>query len=231
MTQLSELPDFPAVVLLEFSVVLVADQVEPSMINPDFLRHSGIVEAGLEVAEPPISIPVFAQVIYTNGLEIRAEPSRFVFQQRGDPLLEEECTCADVAIRFLSRLSYLTYKAVGINPKAFRPVHAAADGGMRRALVNRGEWASFKDTLPDVSLRAVYAFESRTITLTISTGTRNTAEGPESTGLHYTANIHRDVGGDDQDRRLGKTKKILESWKSDLQDFSQLTDRFGPDGG
>ncbi len=208
-------------------MVLVAEHVEPSIINPDFLRHSDVVDADVKPARSPISTPVFAQIVFDNGLEVRAEPNRFVFQQHGDPLLEEGCICADVAIRFVSKLSYLPYSAVGINPKGFCPVDAAAGSGMRRALAGGGEWTGFKDTLPDVSLKATYVFESRTITLTMSTETRSTIDGSESTGLRYSANIHRDVSEEDHDRRLDKTKKILESWRSDLSDFVQLANRFG----
>lgn len=227
MALLSELPEARPIGLVEFSVVLVGEQVEPSMINPDFLLHSGIVDAGLEVARPSISTPVFAQIVFDNGLEIRAEPKRFVFQQHGDPLLEEECICADVAIRLVSTFSYLPYSAVGINPKAFRPVDAAADGGMRRALTGEGKWSAFRDILPDVSLKAVYEFESRAITLTMSPETRSAVDGSESTGLSYSANIHRDVGDGDREGRLSKTTGILKSWKNDLSDFFQLIERFG----
>ena len=39
--------------LVEVSVVLVTNQNDPSILNPDFLRHNKIVDAGLQVRDAP----------------------------------------------------------------------------------------------------------------------------------------------------------------------------------
>lgn len=43
--------------LIELSVVLAADQCDPSFLNPDFLRCSGIVADNMQMKEPPVLTP------------------------------------------------------------------------------------------------------------------------------------------------------------------------------
>ena len=56
--------------LIELSVVLVADSNNPSILNPDFLHYNKIVDKGHGVLDSPISTPGFSQVAYENGVTV-----------------------------------------------------------------------------------------------------------------------------------------------------------------
>ena len=47
--------------LTEFSIVLVANHIDPSIINPDFLRHNEIIDQGRQTSEQPLSTPVYSR--------------------------------------------------------------------------------------------------------------------------------------------------------------------------
>ena len=117
----------PDVTLIAFSVALVADHIEPSMINPDFLRHNDIVDANLRTEQPPVSTPVFSQMVFEGDLAVVAEPNRYLFTQRGE-VLTENIAIPDIVKRFLERVPHPAYKAVGINPAGFRPSDDASKG-------------------------------------------------------------------------------------------------------
>ena len=72
-----------SVELFEFSVVIVAEVNNPSILNTDFLRHNGIVSErwGISAERPPITTPVLSEVTFDGGLVIRADPNRVTFQQ------------------------------------------------------------------------------------------------------------------------------------------------------
>ena len=215
--------------LIALSVVLIADNVEPSMINPDFLRNNGIVDPDLQTEQPPISTPVFSQVAFEGGLSVVAQPGRFDFTQRGEALTED-VAIPDIARRFLERVPHPSYKAVGINPMGVRPLDDGSVGGVASALIEGGKWMAFEDVLPTVSLKAVYDCENRQIAMEVQDARRREADGSESPGLLFAVNIHRDIAETDQARRIARLMSILSKWRDDLSDFRNLVAQFNLGG-
>ena len=65
-----------ALELINTTVVVVAQDHNPSILHPSFLTANGVVPTDLELAGPSISTPAFARVLYRNGLSFQAEPDR-----------------------------------------------------------------------------------------------------------------------------------------------------------
>ena len=216
------------VALIELSVVLLADNVDPSLINPDFLRHSGMVDRGLRTEQPPVSTPVFSQVAFEGGLTVTALDDRFVFVQRGEALRGDPESLG-IARRFLEKIPYPRYKAVGINPTGVRPLRPGSAGVVAGALIKRSEGLAFRDVSPVISLKAAYFYESRQITLDVHEARRRDAEGSELPGVVFAVNIHRDITETDQAQRIARLMSILSAWEDDLSDFHDLVARFDPE--
>ena len=231
MTQDAAAGQRPDATVFELSVVLVSDGIEPSMINPDFLRNNHIVDPGLQlqIEHPPISTPVFSQAVFEGGLVVTAQPDRFVFTQRGEALTED-VAIPDIARRFLERVPHPAYKAIGINPTGFRPLDDGSVGGVASALIEGGKWMAFGDVLPTVFLKAVYDCKNRQIAMEIQDARRREADGSESPGLLFAVNMHRDIVETDQARRIARLMSILSKWRDDLSDFRNLVAQFNPGG-
>lgn len=212
--------------LVELSIVLVANQNDPSILNPDFLRHNGIVDTGLQLKEPPISTPMFSQAIFEGDVGIRAEPNRFVFEQRGQPLTEDACTIPEISERFLKTVSNVPYSAIGINPRSVKLSNKATRYSVTDTLIEGGKWMSFKDVQPDVHLKAIYNYEKRTITLDVGGVEAKGNDGTMSSGLLFHANIHRNIGANEQGQRIEEVLSILSAWKNDISDFNDLVAKF-----
>ena len=114
--------------LVEFSVVLVANSNNPTIINPDFLLHNEIVNADLSLQGDPITTPLFSQVVFEGGIAVVATPDRVIFQQTGDPLALKDILCPKIAERYLKKVPHVPYSAVGINPKGYRQLPAERAG-------------------------------------------------------------------------------------------------------
>ena len=214
------------VALIELSVVVIADNIDPSMINPDFLRYNGIVDQGLQAKQPHISTPVFSQVIFESGFTVTAQADRFVFVQRGEALTEDAVSSPDIARRFLEKIPYPAYKAIGINPTGVRLLDPGSVRGVADALIKKGEWMAFGNVSPVVSLKAVYFYENRQITMDVHDAKRQDANGSELPGLLFAVNIHRDISETDQEQRIAKLMSTLSAWKDDLSDFKTLITKF-----
>lgn len=214
----------PDVGLVALSVVLIAENIDPSTINQDFLRHNGIVDPDMKTEQPPVSTPVFSQVVFEGGLAVVALPDRFHFMQQGEALTED-IAVPDIVKRFLERVPHPAYKAVGINPAGFRPLDDASKG-VATALIEGGRWMAFENVSPAVSLRAVYACEDRQITMDVRDFKKPESGGSELPGLLFEANIHRDIAETDQGQRSARLMSILSGWESDLSDFKNLVTKF-----
>ena len=73
MTQDAAAGQRPDVTLIALSVVLVADNIDPSMINPDFLRHNGIVGFDLKTEQPPVEekcVSLVPACVWVSGGEM-----------------------------------------------------------------------------------------------------------------------------------------------------------------
>ena len=212
--------------LYEFSVVLAATSNNPSILNPDFLFHNGIVDASCEVKDPRISTPAFSQVVFQNGLTVKADPDRVIFEQRGTRLGIEEIVCPDIAIRYLEKVPHVPYRAVGINPKARRPSEGKAADRVADALIDQGAWLSFKDCTPEIQLKAIYRYTNRTIIMDIA-GTERMEQGEKQiSGLLFEANIHRDIQAANPIRRIQTISSIFSLWREDLNDFFAIAAKF-----
>ena len=214
----------PDIALTALSVVLIADNIDPSMINPDFLRNGGIVDSDLQTEQPPISTPVFSQVTFEGGLAVIAQPARFAFVQQGESL-EGGIASPNIATRFLEKVPHPAYKAIGINPTGVKPPDDGP-GSVATTLIGGGEWMAFRDVSPAVFLKAVYSCEERQITMDVQDVKRRETGGSEARGLRFAVNVHRDVSKMDQGQRIARLMSILSAWKEDLSDFRDLVAKF-----
>lgn len=217
--------DHQMVELVEFSIVLVLNQNDPSILNPDFLKQRKIVDAQFQVREQPISTPVFSQVLFDGGVGVKADPERVIFEQKGTSLNATDILCPAMAKRFVTLFPNNIYKAIGVNPKGFLSFPRSAS---RRKIVSRllndtGKRLSFKDTIPEIQLKAVYHFEAKKIVLDVVGAKRNEGNIATIPGILFQANVHRDLSVSPANAREERIISVLSSWERDLSDFMALS--------
>ncbi len=214
--------------IVEFSVVLVVNPNDPSILNPDFLRYNRIVDDSHQVQGDTIVTPAFSQVIFEGGLTVKALPDRVIFEQTGDALTPEGIVCPEMAKRYVETVPHAQYRAIGINPKAIRILSDASQEKVLCALSDKGSWTSFKDVMPQIQLKAIYQYNNRSIILDIVEAKKREEDGNESPGLLFQVNIHRDIPQTNPHKRIESLAPILNSWKEDLDDFRALVGKFNP---
>ena len=212
--------------LVEISVVLLANSADPSILNPDFLRYREIIDKTLELKAPPIATPMFSRIEFDREIVVSAEPNRFVFEQKVSDLEEDDIAVPDIVERFLGVVSHPIYGAIGINLKGIRKSEGSEVLETSNALLDGGAWMAFKDVAPDVQLKAVYSFEKRSITLDVSGVKLEDENGSLHQGLLFQANIHRDLQSEDGVERISEVQAILSGWRNDISDFRRLVDKF-----
>ena len=210
----------PSIEIVEFSVVLVATENNPSILNLDFLKYNEIVDPDWQVQGSPVSGPVFAQVSFEGGFTITADQQRVIFDQKtGGKLVASE-----VAKRYFQQVPHVPYFGIGINPKFF--LRSTGEHlSLRDSVVrDQGAWMSFKDAAPTVQLKLVYRYEdeARTISLDVAQ-IEPTIDDQTVSGILFQANVHRDVDGTNAQARNKHIQSILDRWEDDLEDVRLLS--------
>ena len=148
--------------------------------------------------------------------------------RRGRSLRAEEIRCPAMAERFVELFPNNLYSAVGVNPKIVLtiPQNIRPKMKLMNSLVEKGEWLSFKDTMPEIQLKTVYDFGRKKIVLDVVEAAGKNETAGRTIGILFQANVHRDLLESRQDMRTQEILSTLSSWEQDLSDFMALVGMF-----
>ena len=204
--------------LVEFSVVVVAQSNNPTILNPDFLKHNGIVNArrDLHREQPPLITPMFSQVVFEDGLVVRADPATIAFHQAADVLTRGDIDGPVVAKGYLKTVPHVRYTALGLNPKVV--IRNPPFARLSKMLRTEGSWMTFGQSTPGFEIKATYQLPGRRLALTLQEV--RTKQGDDV--LLCTANIHREIEEGNQQMRVSSILSMLDFWEKDLDEFNTL---------
>ena len=210
--------------LLQFSIVVLATDHNPTILNPDFLRLQKIVPADWEweLASPPITTPPFATVQYESGVSISVESNKL---QVADNKVTEPTASKIVAMvkRYVEVMPHVRYTAVGIN---FRSVIELddADAYLKDQFLKKGPWDNEENPMKSVGLRFVYDVASGRLVLSVDSGLVKEVAGDQAQQklvIFAHANFHCDL--DTTELSTGEqVPNYLDEAKSDWGRFSKL---------
>ena len=199
--------------LTGMGIVIVGENHNPSILNPDFLWRNRIVpkDVNLSYDIPPISSPLQSQCMFENGLHIVSESNKINFLQDN---LKEINSCHETARKYLKTVPLVRYTAIGINFTGLFPV---PDGNQAvRNMLQPGEWTQFEDTLPSPKISLAYPIDERIVNLTIE------SNAPENEGnVLVRGNFHHNIQAEQgESHRVAIT--MVDDWESDLKRYKEL---------
>lgn len=213
---------------LEYSVVVVANDHNPTILNPDFLDRQDIVPAewGWKVAGNPITTPPFAVVPYDNGVTVTVETNRLqVTHARGTP---ESSKILGMARKYVEILPHVRYSAVGINFRSLAE-HAEPNAFLKERFLKSGRWDSDAHALQGMGLKFVYLLDEARINLTMDSWVSteiSEGQSKESSGVLVYANFHSDCHGyptaDQAIAHLSNAEKNWAAYQSLLSDLLKI---------
>ena len=216
--------------LLQFSIVIIAADHNPTILNPDFLRMQGIVpeDWGWELASPPIVTPPFASVQYESGVSLSVESNKL---QIADTKTTEptESKITEIAKQYVKVVPHVRYTAVGINYRIAIEVEDA-DTYLKSQFLKKGPWNSDDNPMNSVGLNFVYPAESGRIVLSIDSGTVSDTSGSteqKQSVIIANANFHRDLDLSKMPTS-GQVSDCLNKNSSDWQRYNEILARMLP---
>lgn len=212
----------------ELGIVVVGQENNPSILNPDFLRYNDIVPKEWEVAEPPVCVGPVSEVVFKSGMRITAEMARITFIEDVVDKPFDEVLAPSIVERYIATLPHVKYTALGINPKGhvLGVSREEVEGFLLHTLIVDGPWKAVDSKAPLVSVNLVYPLEECRLTMSITPTTYTRNPNQPRPALLFAANFHREVQGTNRDERITNLKVALGAWRQDIVHFTGLVSDF-----
>lgn len=220
------------VVVRELSIVVLGNDHNPTILNPDFLKVNNVVPNDWELAEPPVCAHPVASVSFNNGVRIVANINRITFAELFELTGDGEVETPGIAHRYIETLPHVEYRAVGINPKGhvvFETLNDAKNWFMSKFLQD-GPWRMFNGQPADGAVKIIYTLDARTtlsLTADVGTLTWQTDKDKDKEEIHvvtFAANVHHDLVGESTKERLSNAVEVIDGWEKDRNIFQTIVD-------
>lgn len=198
------------------SCVVVADQHNPSILNPDWLVQREIVDSEWKIADPLIITPGFARCLYVNNVDIILQPNKLSVTVTGDDsdLFSEP---SKIVLRYVQTLPHIPYKHLG-NNFTFRIDLPNVVSKLKHKLIREGDWSD--DNLSKVKAVFQYSYENYKINLSIESSTEVVeSDSKEKDILILDFNYHREL--EDSDFLL----KTIDCWNDDYRSANEKAEK------
>jgi len=204
--------------LTELSIVIVAENHNPTILNPDFLKFNGIVPKEWVVGKPPLCAHPVSQVEYQNGVRITAELDKLIFFKPKFTKNDADRSIFDIAKRYVDTLHHVNYKAVGINPRGHIkfPSKEHLNTYFADNLLRKGAWADFRGGVRSISIKLRYESDSVIYNMGIDQAYLRTDKSREESLLSISGNFHHPIASSPMMESYKSVVEIIDNIDTDL---------------
>jgi hypothetical protein len=157
----------------EIAIVIAVPVEDPTMLNEKFLKQAGIIPIDWQLEREPVYSDRVAQIMFTNGLSIVAQPDRLMFLEIVGDKSIEALHAGEVAQKYLATLKMADYRSVGINFRSYAPQNSpdAATAYINHKLLAAGNWQQYNHRQVRASVNLNYDLGDRQLDLSIDAAT------------------------------------------------------------
>lgn len=208
--------------ILNESVVIIAEDHNPSILHPFFLSDQSIVPKEWAYAPDLICSPPFSIVRYTNGITFTVENKKFqVMKSPPTPRLKDS-EVPECASKYINVLPHVRYTAVGMN---FGAILENPDPStfLVQQFLNKGPWNSGEQLVKGLSLVLVYSADGGILNLSCSpVNTLSDSSHTTVTGIIVNANYHFVLPGHNP---LQEAVETIKRFSEFSENFYQVLNR------
>ena len=211
--------------LVQSSIIVIASDHNPSVLNPDFLTLRNIIQSdwNWSLIQPPIVTPPYAQVRYDSGVSITVELNKLRLideTERDDP---NDSRIPEIAKKYVRTLEHVRYTSVGTNFRSYVDHDTPWDALSSQFLQER----LYAPNTPIEGL-VKYTYKSNDARVTLSIETAIKTVQPESSS-HFTkgfllnCNFHRACRTDYPS--VKEVVQFIDNFSNDWQTYYDLSTR------
>jgi len=200
------------------SIVILAAEHNPTVLNPDFLLRNSIIseEWGLSVVGQPITTPAFSTVVYSKNITISLEPNKFQVTDASGCPINKSIIC-ELVRRYVDVLPHVKYQALGLN---FTKLTTVTQDGtnfiLDRFFKNNVLPSVNGNDLVNIGFNCTYEIDGGVLSLTINKGAQ---KGVDEPFIVTRGNIHRNLGQNSESNIPKEINLILSNTNKDLNIF------------
>ena len=213
----------------EVSIIIAAQDLTPTMLSQDFLKFSGIVPKEWELSQQPVLNPNIAQLNFTNGINITAQPRTITVSESLGNKKIEELNIEMVAGNYIEKLPHAEYVGLSCSPKILIPFPTAPEtvrNYIGNTLLGSGAWKKIGRVPVQAGVNLMYLLDRCQLTMNISEARLQQPQKPPITAILFSGNFNYNVNPEDkQSDRAIQVTTFLNNWKSDFQEFRDIVNQ------
>ena len=210
-------------VVQELAIAIAAKNLNPTVVNPDFLKYTGVVPSDWELARSPVYANGIAQIVFSNGLSIVAQPNRMMIAEAIGNKDFGEVKVAQIACQLVEKLPKVEYQSVGINPVGLFMFDSEAETHqyLCRYLLSPGSWQEFGEAPLQAGLQLAYTLKRGQLILGVN---QAKIQYPDKLGsaIVFSGNFNYPLSGNSDSEKLENLQQLIQNWPEDLNTFRQL---------
>jgi hypothetical protein len=209
----------------EIAITIAAKNLNPAMLNEDFLKFSGIVPSDWELGKQPVLTPNFAQVSFQNGVSVVSQPRTITFAEAMDAQATQEPRVPQIARQYVDKLPNAEYQSVSIGTKSIVPFSGGQDAARKYItdiLLAPGSWQEFGKAPVQASINLSYQLERCQLNLGINEARLQIGEQASIPAILFAGSFNCAIAGNNQAERLQQLTQSIDDWRSDLNTFREL---------
>jgi hypothetical protein len=205
----------------DFVIAISAEDFNPTMLNADFLKYSGIVPIDWELSRAPIYNSRAAQIVFTNGVNILAEGNRIIFAEPIINKSSESLLTPSIVKKYAQTLLNMTFDVVGISLRGYISFD---DSESARSYISANllSNASWQVEGMRASLNLVYECERTPLYLTIAEAALQEDDDTTKPIVMFTGRYNYQLTGETSNEKRNHLYQVIENTESDLIEYSQL---------
>ncbi|MCC5638756.1 hypothetical protein LC593_23575 [Nostoc sp. CHAB 5844] len=208
----------------ELGIVIAIKNHKPTLLNPDFLKYSGIVPSEWELARQPVFTNNVVQIAYTSGINIVAEPNRIMFLETIEGKELAQVSIPEIVRKYVQALPNLEYGAVGINPRSHISFEQQQDAGkyFSETLLSPGEWQEIGQSRVRASLNLAYTLERSPFYLSINEAAIRKEDETTTPIVMFNGSFSYELTGENSSERLMNLQQVIDNWEADIKTYQEI---------
>ncbi|MGD1920071.1 MAG: hypothetical protein ACFCAD_14995 [Pleurocapsa sp.] len=224
----------------EISIIIAAKDLTPTMMSQDFLKFSGIIPKEWELAQQPVLNPNFAQLNFTSGININAQPRTITISESLGSKKLEELNIAEIASKYIEKLPHAEYMGLSCSPKILIPFPTAPEtvrNYITGTLLGSGSWKKIGKIPVQAGINLMYLLDRCQLTMSISEARLQQTQKQPITAILFSGNFNYNINLENKQSdganadRLTQISSFMKNWKSDFEEFRTIVNERFLDSG
>lgn len=226
----------------EIGITISAQNLNPAILNIDFLKSSGVVPSDWQLAKQPVLSPTRSQLSFQNGLNIVAQPRTITFAEAlkvdgtgsASPV---GLSAPQIAAKYAESLPHADYLGLSLTPRILVNF-PSPDRTPREFLVGTllapGPWQQIGRAPAQASYNFVYVLERCQLTISLNeVRLRSKTDQQSIPAIMFAGSFNYGLSDLPDSERVGKLKEYVGAWTTDLEEFQEIVNQkfLGQEGG